>query len=200
MIETSYHTNVCHRCGIETHAGYITRNITFLSRPVRLEPPSYSRRQRFRDLVRSIFGLDSGPKAADPVWGYLKNGAPFESVAEVFQALKNSNLKHKHYGCMHLFTKIFVPDYRPPQVTSTELEVYLNELGVRFQNTLRAWNLSRLSESFFSYSWLIEKYLRLMKLHVFLPYVKILQCGKRRERYEKNTSCLTEKLMKCSSR
>lgn len=182
VVETSYHTKVCMECGLETFNGYSTANQVYNSHSSRPLPATYSRLSRFRDLIRRVFGLDNGPKVDDPVWNYLGKRSPFEDVAHIFVTLKQSPLQNKHYGSCHLFAICF-SNYKGHPYSSQDLQFFVSILCNKFEQTLQRWNQCN-QDSFFSYSWLIELYLRELKLYFFLQYVKHLQCPHRRKKYE----------------
>ena len=181
-LETNYHTSICRECGVETFIGYTTSNQVYSTQCFKALPQTYSRLARFRDLIRRVFALENGPRSDAPVWEYLKELAPFQSSADILTALKQSSLEHKHYSSVHLFSKVFT-NYKEHSFSSTELRTLVEILCHKFETTLQRWNLLN-QTSFFSYTWLIEKYLRDFNLTIFLQYVKHLQCPHRREKYE----------------
>lgn len=181
-LETNYHTRVCQDCGVETFIGYTTSNQVYSAQCFKALPQTYSRLARFRDLIRCVFALENGPKSDAPVWEYLKALAPFQTASDILNALKRSSLEHKHYSSVHLFSKVFT-NYGGHPFSSTDLRTLVDIMCHKFETTLQRWNLLN-QTSFFSYTWLIEKYLRDFKLDFFLQYVKHLQCPHRRAKYE----------------
>ena len=134
LVETSYHTNVCVWCGIERFIGYSPTCRVFSGHFARPLPPSYSRRARFRELLRRVFGLESGPKNEDPVWDYLTRHRPFKDSKDIMGCLKQSGLDNKHYSSIHLFTKLFSP-YTPHTYSADQLNQFVETLSKSFEHT-----------------------------------------------------------------
>ena len=179
--ETTYHTLLCYSCGKEKFHGYTNHqnNQLYNSHYSPSCYPTYSRPARFSILLRRVFALDAGPKLSDPVWHYLENEIPYKSTLDIYTALKNSDLVTKHYGQLHLFSKIFTK-YEEHDI---DVHHYLDLFCTKFDKLLHEW-VKLQENSFFSYNWIIERYLRQYQLKVFLPYIKCLQCPLRREKYE----------------
>ena len=179
--ETSYHTLLCYGCGSEKFHGYsnTSENQLYNSHFSPSCYPTYSRAARFRVLVRRVFALDVGPKISDPVWVILEETFPCKTTKDIYHSLKTSSLVNKHYGQLHLFSKVFL-HYSPHNV---DVQYYLELFCSKFNDLLHNW--TKLGEhSFFSYNWLIEQYLRDHKLFIFLKYIKHLQCPRRRQKYD----------------
>ena len=142
----------------------------------------YNRGDRWTSIVKKIVGIHSGPSNSDPVWKYLeKHKDSFHGPQDIIKCLRKSNLKNKHYPCIHLFTKTFYKHYtappEPPKMVVKMLDSYFNHI-------LQLWSTCKLGEDqFFSYNWLIEQGLHLYNLHGYFPYVKFLKCPHRRQRY-----------------
>ena len=179
--ETNYHTLLCYGCGSEKFHGYTNtaENQLYNSHFSPSCYPTYSRAARFRVLVRRLFALDVGPKITDPVWHYLEKTVPFKTTNDIYMALKASSLVNKHYGQLHLFSKVFL-DY---QHHTINVQYFLEKFCVKFNGLLHKWTKLG-GTSFFSYNWLIEQYLREHKLFCFLKYIKHLQCPRRRQKYD----------------
>ena len=197
LVETSYHTNVCVWCGIERFIGYSPTCRVFSGHFARPLPPSYSRRTRFRELLRRVFALESGPKNDDPVWDYLTRHRPFKDSKDIMGCLKQSGLDNKHYSSIHLFTKLFSP-YTPHTYSPDQLNQFVETLSKSFEHTLLRWR-QRDSCAFFSYNWLIEKFLVEHKLTFFLPFVKRLQCPHRRNKYTLKMQKINAGIHECLS-
>jgi len=199
FLETDYHTSVCQCCGIERFRGYSPNNMVYSKNRLKSLPTTYSRLARFRDLLRRVFALDSGPKVEDPIWSFLQKHAPFKDCNDIFSGLKQSGLCVKHYGSVHLFTKLFATHYTPHTFTHQHLLHIETVLCRKFENILLKWKLAAVSPAFFSYNWMIEKYLREDGLLYFLKYVKRLQCPHRRLKYSKKLKNLNAVLLGSSS-
>ena len=176
-VTTDYNTEICVSCGIEQPVG-ITQEFVYMPGANLLR--SYSRNERWRNLIRKITGYHSGPPPRDPVWKYLESHKPFETPKNIITCLRKSKLVNKHYQNIFIFTKIFSPTYVMPKYNpevSKRLESYFD-----FVYTL--WNRHFGKRPFFSYNWLIEQSLELFNYTEYKPYVKLLVCSKRRRKYE----------------
>ena len=176
-VTTDYNTEICVSCGIEQPVG-ITQEFVYMPGANLLR--SYSRNERWRNLIRKITGYHCGPPPRDPVWKYLESHKPFETPKNIITCLRKSKLVNKHYQNIFIFTKIFSPTYVMPKYNpevSKRLESYFD-----FVYTL--WNRHFGKRPFFSYNWLIEQSLELFNYTEYKPYVKLLVCSKRRRKYE----------------
>ena len=142
----------------------------------------YNRGDRWTSIVKKIVGIHSGPNNSDPVWKYLEDHKDsFTSPKDIVKCLQKSNLKNKHYPCIHLFTKTFYKGYTAPQEAPGTV---IKMLATYFQHILQLWSTCKSeNDQFFSYNWLIEQGLHLYGLQGYFPYVKLLKCPHRRQRY-----------------
>jgi hypothetical protein len=182
LIETSYHTKLCLFCGLERRSSFSTSNMMYASPPPRELPPTYNRSTRFKELLHKILGIESGPKVTDPIWMFLKQLSPFQSPQDIFHNLKKSSLTNKHYNSVHIFTKIFCPTFASPSLPTNIIHI-IALLCQRFDDILLMWNQST-CPTFFSYNYLLEVFLTEHDMTQFLPFLKKLQCPKRREKYK----------------
>ena len=179
-VASPYYTRLCTQCGVETYIGFSPQPIYNVA-PL---PKGYSRTDRFRVLVKKILGTHQGPPASDDVWVFLTDNKPYGSLQHIVASLKKSKLRIKHYQCAHIFYNIFVPipEHRP--FSSKQLSSYENTLCKLFDNALYKWNSCFISGTrFFSYTWLLEKFLLAIDLTFYLKYLKRLQCPLRRKKY-----------------
>ena len=175
-VTTDYNTEICISCGIEQPVG-ITQEFVYMPGANLLR--SYSRNERWRNLIRKITGYHCGPPPRDPVWKHLESHKPFKIPRDIITCLRKSKLVNKHYQNIFIFTKIFspyiIPEYNPE--VSTRLESY-------FEFVYLLWNRHFGKRPFFSYNWLIEQSLELFNFTEYKPFVKLLVCSKRRRKYE----------------
>ena len=173
---TDYYTQICLACGVETSAGLSQE---FIYMPGASLSRSYSRNERWRNLIRKITGYHCGPPVRDPVWKHLAANKPFETPRDIILCLRNSKLINKHYQNIYVFTKIF-SSYEVPKFDKRVTA----DLLVHFDFVYRLWNRHFGKRPFFSYNWLIEQTLELFNYTEFIPFVKLLVCPKRRRKYE----------------
>ena len=184
-ISTAYNTEVCMLCGLERSIG-VTQEFIYM--PGANLNRSYSRNERWRNLIRKITGYHSGPPVRDPVWKYLANHKPFKTPHEIISCLRKSRLVNKHYQNIYIFTKIFAPKFELPKYRPEVCKTLISYFNVIY----RLWNRHFGQRPFFSYNWLIEQSLNLFNYTEFLPFVKVLVCPKRRRKYESLITRLCE--------
>ena len=180
LLYSSYNTTICQKCGVERFVGCSPTPLYNLA-PL---PKGYSRSDRFRILVKKILGTHPGPPHSDDVWQFLARHKPYNSLTHIVSSLKQSKLKLKHYQCVHVFRNIF-GEHPPKKCDITILQTVEHQLCALFDKTLRKWNRHyREGLRFFSYPFLLEKFLRMTNKEAFLCYLKTLQCPIRRDKYE----------------
>ena len=179
FFQTNYYTQICSNCGVETYCGLQPEyDYTFRSLPI-----PYSRTSRFKELVRKLFGQEVGPKTTDPVWHVLEQNAPYDSTLDIIKVLKKSKLTNKFYCSLHVFSKLFLKSYQPPEYSPQDLQQLQRVLLDWFEETLLLWNKNAGDTGFFSYAWLIEKFLECLKVSAYSSYLKKLMCPVRRDKY-----------------
>ena len=178
------HSVICSECGTETLtvSPAIQTFAQNLNTSIVVTP--YCRKQRFVTMLRKLLCVDTGPPVSDKVWKILASSAPFKNSDEIISCLKNSSLTAKHYTSLHVFARAFMQNYKPLVCTLHPLEIE-SVLTQEFDNVLFDWQRTHTSDSFFSYAWLLETFLK--KLHIFDSYkafLKTLVCPIRRKKYE----------------
>ena len=116
---------------------------------------------------------------------------------DIMRCLKQSGLGNKHYSSIHLFTKLFSP-YTPHTYSATQLTQFVDTLSKSFEHTLLRWCQMETC-AFFSYNWLIERFLVEHELLFFLPFVKRLQCPHRRNKYALKMQKINAGIHECLS-
>ena len=179
LAQTTYNSIVCLQCGSESEPILRTEIETYNS-PKFTIGVFYSRAGRFRMLLRKILGICSGPRIQDPVWRFLAKSAPFRNIKQLTDSLKLAPFKNKNYTDLHAFSKAFLYQYKAPACNTHKIECFLMK---QFEIINFLW--CRLNfDSFFSYSWLLETFLKRFNLFSFFGcYIKVLQCPVRRKKY-----------------
>ena len=180
-VSTEYSV-ICTHCGVERP---IIVNTMDYPQSISSAPLSrlYNRCDRWLSIVKKVVGIHSGPSSSDPVWKYLeKHKQTLLTPSNITQCLRKSKLKNKHYPCLHVFAKTFCSQYACP---STPAPQVLYSLECYFRHILDLWSRAKKKETdpFFSYNWLIEQALYLYNYVDYFPYVKLLKCSARRQRY-----------------
>ena len=75
----------------------------------------YSRRQRFKNYLEQVTGVSSGCHAKANIWDLLKGISPFPTVAVLLTGMGSVKCKHKHYECIHSFSRAFVTNCPAPE-------------------------------------------------------------------------------------
>ena len=196
VIYTTYSV-VCTICGVEKP--YISTKIQSYSTIPQTHSTiiaPYCRKHRFSCLLRKVIGVDSGPPPSDMVWQVLSQSAPFKSTRCIIDCLKNTDLKNKHYNNLHSFGKAFLTRYIPPETNPCNVQKIMYSL---FDEVLFRWNRSSNNQSFFSYSWLMEKLFKIAGLFDnYSTYLKVLICPIRRRKYQSRWDDITKPLPKDS--
>jgi len=177
--ETNYNTKVCYSCGLEKESalqpteGYTT-NVPLLN--------GYSRHNRMYMLLKQLFNpRHYGYPNSEVVANVLKHG-PFSHGTKLLGWLAKLKVKHKQYQNAHYYFAIasssyVIPDPPPPEeVLAMERSFHKLEQGFRARN--------HTYKSFFSYNWLLRKFLEEAKLNYYIQFVKQIKCKKRMKMYE----------------
>lgn len=178
---TDYNTEVCSSCGLENRIGYSmfepNANVYNTHTPFL---QGYSRQKRFAAMLDCV--ITPSPSSADnETLKYMLPHKTVKNVNEIFKLLKNHNSKDKRYCSVHLFTRLLCPTYVPPKTVSHEVR---KRILNRFKDMEFLHRRFVNHKPFFSYCWLLRKFLSNEGLTQFLPYVKTLKCKRRCKVYE----------------
>ena len=181
FFETSQSTKVCEECGVEMYVlntcsfqncGFNMSHSPFLS--------GYSRKKRFRQMIDFLF-FPTPCNADEKMLTYLaqKN---IQSREHLFKIIKQSPLKDKRFVSVHVFCRLFVPEYSPPRQyddlfrMKDRLVRAFEEIELRFKRRF-------VSEPFINYMFLVRFLLKKLGYTDYLCYVKQLKCEKRKDKY-----------------
>ena len=177
FLETDYCTIVCKICGqekryIKSCEGY-SSNVPLSS--------GYSRHHRMTHLLNQLFKpRHFGTPNPEVVANAIMHG-PFENGFALLDWLSKLRVKHKQYQNAHYYFAISSPDYMIPDSPSTDqvlsIEREFHILEQRFRTRRHTY------KSFFSYNWLLRKFLQEAKLEFYLQFVKKIKCKKRMKIY-----------------
>jgi len=188
LVETKTSTRVCTTCGKETfylpncshqNCGFAMRHSPFLS--------GYSRTKRFKGMVESLFWpTPSNPDT--PMLTYF-TGKKINSLEDVIHTITTAPLKDKRFVSIHLFARIFDPQYTEP--THGDLHQMLKRMVFQFQRIESCFERIFINEPFINYTFLIKHLLTKLGFTSYLPFVKKLKCPKRKKRYIEMLNILT---------
>ena len=177
--DTNYCTQICHECGIEKPTGIppiegYTTNVPLTN--------GYSRHNRMNMLLKQLFSPRYyGSPNSQVIARALKHG-PFTHGTKLLNWLVTLKVKHKQYQNAHYYFAIASPNYvipKPPsyeKVHSIEHTFHILEQGFMARN--------HTYKSFFSYNWLLRKFLQESELGFYLQFVKTIKCKRRMKMYE----------------
>ena len=181
IVRTSYDTIVCTSCGVEKQIAMIPSCDDPYNRYNQLNF-QYSRRQRFKNYLEQVCGISSGCNARANIWSLLKKKSPFEEIEDLLKCMAEVKCKHKHYECIHSFSRAFVTSYEKPDRITLDDQKFIMR---KFDKILLRWkhHYEGTKELFFSYPWLTKHLLHSRGLTQFDCFLKKLQCKKRNSKY-----------------
>ena len=179
FFDTNYSTSVCYSCGLEKltaltpQEGYTT-NVPLTN--------GYSRHHRMSMLLKQLFDpRHYGSPNSEVIAHTLRHG-PFQHGTKLLQWLSKLKVKHKQYQNSHYYFAIASPTYViPPPPCAAKVHSIEREFAKLEQ---RFTERSHDYKSFFSYNWLLRKFLQVEKLPFYLQFVKSIKCKKRMKMYE----------------
>ena len=173
LIISDYATKICIKCGLETEYGLPTSEGYTENIPLDI---GYSRYNRMSTLLNKLFSpLLFGTPNSRVMYEVLQQ--QFKNGAELLQWLSKLNLKNKRYPNAHYYYAAHNRKYKvPPPPSKTTVRKILgvfHKLECVFENRVHQY------KSFFSYNWLLRKFLVDFKLNRYLQFVKRIKCKKR---------------------
>jgi hypothetical protein len=165
---------VCPNCGVTTQM--LKPEFDYHKQPLFF--CSYSRSKRFGALLSRVL-LPCFEKHDAKMFRFLNTYKPYESVEDIMNRMKLSDLKDKRYCSLHLFARYFMPCYTAPD---HRLQFH-KTIMFSFRDVER--NFSRFpNKPFFNYPWLLRKLLFQHSLSDYICFVKPIRCEKRNLYYE----------------
>lgn len=121
---------------------------------------------------------------------YLMN-KPLNNRQDIIDAISTSNLKDKRFGSIHIFCRLFDPNYEEPDhgCLFQMIKRMVTEFGhieARFQQLFP-------QEPFINYTHILRHLLSKLGFISYLPFVKTLKCEKRKAKYNTMLSVLSRK-------
>ena len=179
FFDTTYATQVCHRCGIEKTAPITPLNEYTTNVPI---STGYSRHHRMYILLKQLFSPRFyGTPNSTVVAHALKHG-PFVSGSELLHWLAKLKVRHKKYQNAHYYFARACPAYVIPNPPSQDKVLSIERAFFKLEQRFRGGGHNY--KSFFSYNWLLRKLLVEFDLENYLPFVKTIKCKKRMRMYE----------------
>ena len=131
------------------------------------------------------------PSPSNPdtkVLKYLFNKT-LKNREDIINSIARAPLKDKRFGSIHIFCRLFDPNYKEPAhgCLFQMLKLMVGEfehIEARFQQVF-------FNEPFINYTYLIRHLLAKLGFVSYLPFVKILKCDKRKAKYNKMLAVLS---------
>jgi len=148
---------------------------------------NYEREGRFMTKVDKLLGILS-PKYQDPVWSVLSSSKEMSGSQDIRKVLRHSSLKDKHYDCVRTFTLLFTPTtscLTSPQKVRAYLRAQFKTIHSRWRSLLAV--SPSISLGFFSYDWLLRKFLEegdLPDLSRLVKFLKPRTSKRRAKKYQ----------------
>ena len=148
---------------------------------------NYEREGRFMTKVDKLLGILS-PKYQDPVWSLLSSSKEMSGSQDIRKVLRHSSLKDKHYDCVRTFTLLFTSsssELKEPQKVRAHLRARFKTIHSRWRGLLAVNPESALG--FFSYDWLLRKFLEegdLPDLNGLVRFLKPRTSKRRAKKYQ----------------
>ena len=173
LIVSNYATKICIKCGLETEYGLPTSEGYTENMPLDI---GYSRYNRMTTLLNKLFSpLLFGTPNSRVMYEVLQQ--QFKDGTELLQWLSKLNLKNKRYPNAHYYFAVHNKQYKVPtaphQPIIRKMLSVFHKLESVFENRVHQY------KSFFSYNWLLRKFLTDFKLYRYLQFVKRIKCKKR---------------------
>ena len=178
FVHSSYYTEICTGCGLERQIPY-TPNCYDVGYNAPLRVSCYSRNKRFETQLDCIIKPLTAPFPKSKTLYLLGRQAPYQSVSALVNALKGIP-GPKSYTHLHLYCIKFLAGYKPPRTVSKLMRYDMVSFFMKVECAFR----SSEHKTFFSYPWLLTKFLSLFGLAEHLAYVKNISCRKRASKYE----------------
>ena len=177
--ETNYNTRVCYSCGLEKESaikpteGYTT-NVPLQN--------CYSRHHRMYMILKQLFNpRHYGCPNSEVVANVLKHG-PFSHGTKLLDWLAKLKVKHKQYQNAHYYFAIASPSYVIPDPPPLDIVLKIERSFHKLEQGFCARNHNY--KSFFSYNWLLRKFLEDAHLNFYIQFVKKIKCKKRMKMYD----------------
>ena len=192
MLQTDYHTLLCTQCGFETaHFGSVRPINQSYTQSVYPFSQCYSRKKRFREMIENIFFPCF--TTLDNILCEKLSNKIINSVQDLFKIVKHIGVKDKRYGSMHVFAHQFCKEYISPTPVATHV---VNNMCQVFSEIELVYTRLFGNVQFFNYSWLIIKFLNVLKLNKYCCYIKPLKCKKRVHVYENKFNLVMRELVR----
>jgi hypothetical protein len=180
---------ICSTCGkmADHPIQYVEGIDTFLQDPLQI--CVYQRRKRFEQILVKITLPYMDTKDV-PVYKLLEKQT-FKNRERIMDALRRLPLKDKRYHSVHLFCKLLLRNYEPPDIFSLHDKKHC----MIFFYQIESMFLRHKRVPFFNYAWLLRRILNYLGYTAYDKYIKRIKCPKRNSYYEEMFSDLHTKIL-----
>ena len=176
-LSSDYNTLICAICGIETACALVQSQGYTENMPLDI---GYSRYNRMSALLNQLFQPTMyGHPNSRVVYEVLRQ--TFENGSELLKWLSTLPIKNKRYQNAHYYFLIH-KEYQIPNPPNKSTVNSILSLFSRLEHRFDSWSHSY--KSFFSYNWLLRRFLKEFKLEKYIQFVKQIKCKKRVAIYE----------------
>lgn len=177
-------TSVCALCGVEKIVPYdMYTQSKIIDWSGICIPTAYSRKKRFAKLFDSVV-TGHAEKKDELMLSFLatrKN--EIKTREDVLDCIRISSLPDKRYGSIHLFSRIYVPNFTAPLLPANFFQLKKRVLR-KFEDFEFEHRNKYYGKPFFNYRWLLGKIMFEFGISQFAPFIKVIKCKKRRQHYE----------------
>ena len=167
----------CVKCGVCTNTP-LTSNWSTTSYEQRHSPFSggYSRHKRFRVLLNQLF-FPTPCKGDEKMLAYFMDNKLSPIMSDVEQTLRLSGLRDKRYSSLHLFCRLFSPDYT--KIKTRNLHGTMKQIVHHFDRFESAY--SKMFTGFISYNYVMHYILESINMTSYLRFIKQTKCKYRKQ-------------------
>ena len=146
----------------------------------------YSRNKRFAVLLKTILFPCPGKSDEKMLHYFFKNDLK-PKVSEIENVFRTSGLNDKRYSSIHIFAKLFSPDYKPISYNNIEqIEKIIEWNFIRFEMKYK-----QKYDGFLSYNYIMIYLLESMNFHEYIPFIKETKCARRLKHYDSRVKDMT---------
>ena len=139
----------------------------------------YCRKKRFKNLTQCLL-FPSPSRTDDNMVQFFVDNKLAPTVCGIENALRSSCFKDKRFSCIHLYAKLFSPDYK----TIETRYIFENQKRLLFFFELfESKYVREFPTGFINYNFILSFLLKGLKLFNYLPFIKKTKCKRRRKFY-----------------
>ena len=183
FFESNESSRICWLCGLEEfilnectflNCGFATKHSPFFN--------GYSRVKRFRGMVDILFWPSPANGDTKMLKHLFRAKRTLHTKGDIINAMHCSGLKDKRFSSIHIFCRLFDPNYSEPKHDC--LFLMARRMLYQFEFIESKFQSSFSKRPFINYTFLLRHLLKKLGYFKYLRFVKKLKCCKRRKRYQ----------------